>query len=364
MKFCDECAAKLRNDAEFCYQCGAPCPDLRDRVLYEDRYAAWKREQKNRSRNPSGGGAGKIILTVLLLAIFCALMFYAWYSPARRSYDYALNGEANAAMQLYGEKVSGNQFEAFLLRCLVPQGANTVLSAYEEGSLHYQDASARLKTLSDLETPLTNASRAAERLEAMYKSGQAYALAAKYEKEGDYRSAMLSYAMVESRDGRYADAAAKQAETEGKYRDSVLASVGVPETEAEYEQAVQVIEDALAVLPGDETLEAAMTTLRQTFAVRIKAKTVPKAQEYIAQGYYKQAIDMLNRALVYNEQDIDLKTLLQTATSNYEDFVRSQVSIYIGNEDKEGALLLLERVRADLPDDVIFEQLYKTVTES
>ena len=364
MKYCEQCAAKLRNDAEFCYQCGAPCEDIRDRVLYEDRLAAWRREEKNRRRESSGGSFGKIVLTALLVMLLVALMVYAWISPARRSYDLAVNGETAAAQQLYVERVTGSAFESFLLRCMIPRGAEAVLSAYEEGGLSYQDASARLKTLSVLEAPLTNAGRTAERLESLYKSGQAYSLAQSYEAEGDYRSAMLSYRMVTDTDGSYSDASQKAAEAEEKYRSSVLASVGVPETEKEYREAVRILEDALAVLPGDETLSAAQTTLRQTFAVRIKEAAVPKAQEYIAEGYYKQAIDLVNRALVYNEQDMDLKTLLRTATADYEDFVRSQVNIYLGNGDKEGALSLLERVRADLPGDAVFEQLYQTVTAS
>ena len=364
MKYCNECTTKLRNDAEFCYLCGAPCPDTADIVLYEDRLSAWKKQQL---RGQSRGGAGSVVSalrTVIVVCLLLALMFYVWYSPARRSYMYAVSGETAAAEQLYRDSVSGSTVESFLLRCMIPRGATAVMRAYQEGSLSYQDASARLKTLSDLESPLNNAKRAAAQLDELYKSDQAFALAEKYEADGDVRSAMLSYSMVMKSDSRYEEAMKKADEMKDKYRESVLTSVGAPETEAEYAGAVSAIEGALAVLPGDETLTEALKTLRQTFAVKIKAQTIPTVQSYIADGYYKQAIQLCDRALKYNAQDLDLKTMRSEAVSNYEDFVRGQVSIYMRNGDKEGALQLLERVRADLPDDPVAEQLYASVTAS
>ena len=361
MKYCEECATKLRNDAEFCYRCGAPCPDIRDEALYLDRLAAFRREQKLREKEESGSGAGKVVGTVILLVLLGALAFYIWYCPARRCYQYAVNGEKAAAEALYRERVSGNSFESFLLRCLVPRGAKAIVDAYDKGEVSYTDASMRLQTLAELETPLNNAVRAGERLQALYKSEEAWQLAQKSEESGDLRSAMLAYKLVTKEDSRYETAARKAAELEEKYRSSVLTSIGVPESESEYQEAAASIEAALSVLPGDKSLTDALTALKQNYAIRLKAQTVPTVTDYIAQGYYKQAIELCRHALSYQEQDADLKALLAAATTDFEEFARSQVSIYLANNDKAGAIAFLEQISADLPQDAVINELWKQV---
>lgn len=362
MKYCEECGTKLRNESEFCWQCGAPCPDIGDEVLYSDRLSAYRREQKNRDKKEEEKSAAPIVGTIIILALIGALMFYTWYSPARRSYQYAIEGRTTEARELYLEKVQGNVPESFLLRLMVPRGANAVVAAYHEGTLTYPDASERLRTLAELETPLNNAARAADKLESLNKSEEAWTYAANCEASGDYRSAMLAYRLVTKEDSRYDTAQQKAADMEKQYRSSVLTSIGVPENETDYSLAVASLESALAVLPNDQTLKDALATLKTNYAVRLKAQTVPVVTDYIAQGYYKQAIDLTKKALAYNEQDTDLKTLLAAATSNYEEFARGQVSIYLANNDKAGAAAFLDRVEADLPGDVVIQELRAAIT--
>ncbi len=361
MKYCEECGTKLRNDAEFCYRCAAPCPDIRDEALYLDRLSAYRRKQKLKEKEESSGGAGRIAGSVILILLLIAFGFFVWYCPARRCYQYAVNGEKEAAEALFRESVSGNTFESFLLRCFVPRGAKAVVKAYEEGTVSYQDATMRIQTLAEFEAPLNNAARAGKSLQNLYKSEEAWNLARKSEESGDLRSALLAYRLVAKEDSRYESAVRKAAELEEAYRSSVLTSIGVPETESEYHSAVASIEDALLALPGDLSLTEALKVLKQNFAVRLKAKTVPLVTDYISQGYYKQAIELSKNALRYQEQDADLKTLLATATADYEEFARGQVSIYLANNDKAGAIAFLERVRADLPGDAVIEQLWNEV---
>lgn len=149
-----------------------------------------------------------------------------------------------------------------------------------------------------------------------------------------------------------------------EYRSGVLTSIGVPETEAEYARAVEALEAALAVLPGDRALTDARSSLKQSFAARMKAQTVPLVTEYIASGYYSQAIALTKRALVYSPEDTDLKSLAASAVTNYESFIRSQVPIYLANGDRAGAEAFLDRVGQDLPGDPVVEDMRRQVEQS
>ncbi len=356
MKYCSECGRKVKDDAEFCYVCGAPQP-IADDAEYMERKAEYRKMriyEEKRSRGTAAGNIG----AALLLALIMFFMFMIWYSPARRAYTLALNGEKEAAEALYQEDVKGSTLEAFLMRMLIPRGASSIVKAYQGGKVVYEDALSRLTQFTEFESPLHNAERQAEKLKSLYVSAEAFTEAQKMEEQGDIRSALYAYRMVGSGDSRYEEAQSKVTELEGLYKAEIITSAGSPKTREEYEHAVAVINDGLEAIPGDVTLTDKLTTIRQSFAMTIKSQTIPKATEYISKGYYKEAIDLIQEALSYNEQDIELRTLLTTATGNYEDFARNQVGIYLDNKDPKGARAFLDRVSADLPDSTVIRQLY------
>ncbi len=96
----------------------------------------------------------------------------------------------------------------------------------------------------------------------------------------------------------------------------------------------------------------------------MRSQAVEKAEDYIEKGYYKEAIEILEQMRTYNQTDLEIQTLLTTATNDYEAFVRDQVQIYLENEDWNGAMELLERAVNDLPDNAVIEQLYTTTQAS
>ncbi len=102
----------------------------------------------------------------------------------------------------------------------------------------------------------------------------------------------------------------------------------------------------------------------QQRVAEVKSQAIEKAEEYIEKGYYKQAIDILKIVQTYNQSDLEVQTLLTKATTEYEDFVKDQVQIYLENRDWEGAMTLLERASEDLPDNAIIDQLYTTTEAS
>lgn len=362
MKLCSECGKKLKDSAEFCYNCGAPC-DNGD-LDYMKRRADYRRESLKAARKNKSRSLIFNIWSVLMILLVLALMFTVWYLPSRRAYMDVMQGNTVEAKALFHEKVESNTLQRFIIRMMVPRGAAALVNAYDQRELTYTDAVDRLKTLAEFEEPLNNASKAAEKLETLHTSAEAARLGAQYESEGDTLNALLAYRMVSENDSNYDTAVQKIAELEGQYKSQVITEAGSPTTEQDFLKAEALLQNALEVIPGDVKLQDQLTTIRQAFAGTVKTEAMSKATDYISKGYYKQAIDILDRALVYNEGDLELKTLKETAVRNYEDFVRSQVSVYLGNNDKKGAKALLKRASADMPDSTTVKQLTETVNNS
>ena len=350
MKYCSQCGMEQRDDAAYCIRCGAPCTGAGSSV------------QDETGRIDSSAVRGKLqkkLIYILPAILLAAVLLYVLYSPARRSCQLVMDGRAEQAGELYRKRVEGNRMEAFFLRLLVPRSASAIFNAYTEEKIGYNEALERLKTLALLETPLNNAAKMAEKAESGFRAKQALEQAKEYGKEGDYRSAILSCRMVEETDERYAEAARMAGEMEERYKKEILEQTGSPESEADYAEARRRLESALAVLPDDRQLRDALNILQQSYALFVKYTVIPVARDYIAKGYYRDAIAMIDRALPYNEQDMDLKALRSKAVSLYEEFVSSQVEIYKDNYDQEGALRLVEHALEDLPGDPVFEQLHR-----
>ena len=363
MKLCSECGKKLKDSAEFCYNCGAPC-DNGDDLDYMKRRADYRRESLKTAKKNKSRALIFNIWSVFMILLVLALMFAVWYLPSRRAYMDVMQGNTEEARTLFHEKVEDNTLQRFIIRMMVPRGAASIVSAYDKKDLTYSDAVDRLKTLAEFEEPLNNASKEAEKLETLHTSAEAARLGAQYESEGDTLNALLAYRLVSEKDSNYDTASQKIAELEGQYKSQVITEAGSPTTEQEFLKAEALLQNALEVIPGDVKLQDQLTTIRQSFAGNVKSQAMSKATDYISKGFYKQAIDLLDQALTYNEEDLELKTLKETAIRNYEDFVRSQVSVYLGNNDKKGAKALLKRAKADMPDSTVVKQLADTVNNS
>lgn len=350
MKYCSQCGMELREGASYCIRCGAPCTGAGDSV------------QNGTGENGSSADRvtlRKMLKYILPAILLAAVLIYVLYSPARRSCQLVMNGQTEQARELYRKRVEGNKMESFFLRFLVPRSASAIFDAYTEEKIGYNDALERLRTLALLETPLNNAEKMAEKAESGFRSKQALELAKEYSKEGDYRSAILSCRMVGETDERYAEAVRMAGEMEELYKNEILELTGSPESETEYTEACRRLDSALAVLPDDKQLRDALSAVQQSYAQFVKYKVIPVARDYIAKGYYSDTIAMIDRALPYNEQDMDLKALRSKAVSQYEEFISSQVEICRDNYDDEGALRLVEHALEDLPGDPVFEQLYR-----
>lgn len=275
----------------------------------------------------------------------------------------AVDGKTAEARELYEASVKNSGFQSTLLRFLAPASAKAVYAAYESGRLDYTDASDRLSTLSYLETPLGDAQKLLEKAESSFRSEDALSKGRRYAAEGDYREAMLTYRMVREQDAAYEEAAALAKEMGDRYRSGVIASVGSPETEEGFEAATNALKDALDVMPGDTELKTAMSVLRNSFASYVKTSVLPRARAYVADGHYREAISLIDKALAYCAGDMELKSLRVEAVTLYEEFVSSQTAVYLDNYDKEGAAALIERAKEDLPGSSVISELEKSLSE-
>ncbi len=362
MKYCKECGAPLKNSALYCYVCGTPYgekasdEDDTEGTGPERKYAAHY-EKRN-----SHTGLWALLIIVLLLVL--ATLIYALYSPALRTVRLIRSSDLKGAEAVYEENVQKNTLESFVMRVSAGPAADRILKDYNEDEINYEMAQKELQLLQKFEDPANQVVFRLDKLKSLRKSKKAYATGIEAEQKRDYAAAMTGYANVTKEDEHYQDAQNKAKSMATKYKSEILKRAASPKTAAEYEQAIDMLTAAQKVLPKDQDFTERLSTLKQEYSSMIKSEALTTANDYISKGYYKQAIELLNKALTYSENDMELQSLLTTATTDYEEFVKEQLEIYQGNRDYDGAMELLKRVRKDLPNDAVIDQLYQTTKAS
>lgn len=363
MKYCKECGAPLKDSALYCYVCGTPYGENASETNHgtdtRQRQANGRTYEPVKSRH-TGLKAFFIVLLILVLAS----LVYLLYSPAIRTIRLIRASNLEGAEAVYDATVKDSGAESFVLRLFAGPASDRILSDYNEDNVNFDQAQKELKLLQKLEDPANEVASRLDRLKTLRSSKKAYAAGITAEQKGDYAAAMTGYANVSEEDVHYEEAQERAQSMAKKYKNQILKTAGSPKTEAEYERAIETLTAAQKVLPKDQDFSETLSALKQGYSSVIKEQATDTANDYISKGYYKQAIDLLNKALTYSENDMELQSLLTTATTDYEEFVKEQLEIYQENKDYDGAMTLLERVRKDLPDDAVIDQLYETTKAS
>lgn len=366
MKYCKECGAPLKDSALYCYVCGTPYGE-KD----EEGTPGTEGKSENAGNLQSYAGyreekhhTGLKVFFSLLLILVLAVLVYALYSPALRTLRLIRSSNLDGAEAVYNATVQANEFENTVLRFTAGPAADLIVRDYNKDRVNYKEAQKELNLLQKLEDPANEANARIKTLKSLRSSKKAYAAGIEAEQKGDYAAAMTGYANVVKEDVHYENAQTKAQSMAKQYKTQILKTAGNPKTAKEYENAIRTLTAAQKVLPKDQDFTEKLSTLKQDYSSTIKGQATTTAKDYISKGYYKQAIDLLNQALTYSENDMELQSLLTTATTDYEEFVKEQLEIYQGNKDYDGAMKLLKRVRKDLPDDAVIDQLYETTKAS
>jgi tetratricopeptide (TPR) repeat protein len=364
MKICKDCGAELKDSAMFCYSCGAPVRGSIDDPDFAERRDAYRRKTLKAERRSRRRRLTIFLFLVLFIVVIAGAGIYLSWSPAFIALKAVDRGDLTTAENAYENAVRGQSVEEFLILRASPYEADRLIKRFNEGNLAYADAEDAIALLQKFTVNAEAMKEKAETLKAVKASEDAWNSALSAESKKDYVTAMAEYAKVIESDLHYDDAKKRAQEMASGYKDQILEEAGSPETIQEYKYAIDVLEGAVKIMPDDQDFSEALMTMKQGYSALVKSEAMKVAKEYIEKGYYSQVIEMLDKALVYNTNDLQLQNLLAQATNKYEDFVKDQVTIYLDNKDWSGAMKLLERVRKDIPDDAVIEQLYETTKAS
>lgn len=296
------------------------------------------------------GGKLAVILAAVLLLIICVgavLFFVTWYYSSEQRVLRAIeNGEYDKAVSLM--TASGAQLEN--QDSIVRAQLLLVKQNYESGSI---DAETALRNITDLRILCTEELKAeADETERIIRllqaSADAYAEAETALEAQDYPKAMQCLGMIPVEDtARYDDAQQKLAECTDAYRQKLLADArAVSDTP---EHAISLLETGLELLPEDEILLAEIGFYQERLTEQEISAVLKKAAAESAKKHYAAALDLL-RSAAEEYDDTRITDAIENYTTAYVNGVLVTAEEYIGAQEYDAAITVLETACALLPD--------------
>ncbi len=256
-----------------------------------------------------------VILLVVLLLAGAGIFALIWFNrPITKVADAFAKGDIDQVVELY-EKVGDKD------KAEVEEQAKTyaidMVDQYLSGEdVEYDIVSETLETLYD--TILEDDEEIAEKIaviEAVKVSREAFEEAESYKNDGVYAEALAAYANVVEEDAAcYNDAQAAIDEIVDTVRSEAIAEAQNYLNYEDYYTAKDVINEALVILPNDVELSEMLNDVEEAEVQGEINAIISDANDYVAWGDYSYAVEILNDALEVYPGNSDLTAALNTIT--------------------------------------------------
>ncbi len=373
-KFCPHCGAKQEAPAPSAASAQAPRPNIAEAPVpkvpvtpvrapqpnVEETASKRKRAKREKGKKISKAKAVLISVAALivLLAVLAGVLFFT--SPALEVLKDFKSQEYSAAVTCYEREVEDNFLHKTILNLVMKNRGAKVLEQFADGELGYDTACEALEALTAM--GFADTESLTTELEALNNSLIAFEDGNHYYSEGDYENAIKAYSQVTEADSHYQEAQDKLSEMYPAYLTAVTERADERIANAEYEQAVVEINLALSLLPTDMDVSA-LTERKTTALEQYKAAVLNQVTELTTAQRFTEALEAINDALAVDNNE-DFQNAKATVEKQYVESVTTNVQNHLNNEDYISASRTVTAALELLPDNAELKALKTKVDDA
>lgn len=276
--------------------------------------------------------------TVFLSAFLLTLLLSACSTSAGSGGVSRMIDEVNAgnyidAAEIYSDSIYGNTEKEYQAKQALEAQLDQALDDYNTGEKSYDEASNTITTVDRVNVlSIERVDRASTTLSALQSSKAAFESAEALFASGLYADALDNYLSVIEADSNYSAAQQKAAESKTSFLAELNAELEGYLAADEYNAALERLDDALRMLPGETALTARQTEVE----AKLLNHALEQAEETFSAGNdYEAAIRIITAA----QNKLGENDQLTAALEKYQGYI----PVYL-NEleyiDKEGELFL------------------------
>lgn len=185
-----------------------------------------------------------------------AILILKLNNPTDQFLNSMNSNDSRQAMEIYNDKIKGNTNAENQIKQKLISDAKDIYNEYKNGKIDYSTASDKLNDInntnlvsSDISTIISNASDLNDS-ELSYKKGE------EYKKSKDYLNAIIQFNSVIRADSNYSQAVKEAKSLSAEYKKNVVSQIEAAANQKDYQQALNLISDALKAFPNDNDLIA------------------------------------------------------------------------------------------------------------
>ncbi len=300
-----------------------------------------------------------LIILFMVLAILIAggvLILLHMFKPINRFSEEMKQGNVEAAMEYFDKIDMTNEEEAAEAKELALDCAEQLKTDFYNETTDYATT---IKMLDKLEADILagDADYAEIRayVDKINASRAAYTAASKMQEAGKLEEAIIEYAKVDEEDSYYDLAQTAITDCEKQFLDNILAQVKVYQDEKNYKEAIELIDKALLTLENDATLVAERKVCLSDYEATVVDEALAEAKEMVENtddiNAYKSACEFLDGYLVDFPENNDLSSLREKYATAYCDAQIQNAKDLVKALEADEAIKILEEVQTLCPDN-------------
>lgn len=372
--FCSNCGAEV-SGGKFCPKCGTPITE--EEVV--NTGGTMKLDQTEKQTAPEGvsvqadspaqpvsmpAPAGyrkkkkkKIVPVIIILILLVVLagggiIAYKYYtSPVKQFAAQLEQGNIDTAI-MYLDQIDEGTKQQEAVDVLVSSAQETYNNFLAE-AMEYSEASRMISKINDALEDNKDIAEIAEKLESLNESRIAYGLAVKLQDSAKYADAIAEYEKVIEEDTYYDMAQQAVSDCMDLCREDTLSQAAVYEQNGMYDEAISVLDVALAILPNDTSLISERKLCESMLEEKAGEAALEEAKKLVGDGNdanaYKAARDVLKEYLEKYPSDAAAARKRDEYDNAYFDGSLNKAWSLVQAGDYDEAIALLRGLEKEYP---------------
>ena len=302
----------------------------------------------------------KAILLTLVLIAAAAGVWFMRDTSVKRFEERMSSARYSEAVIIYNEEILGHEVREDRADPQVSDAVQSIRDGYLSEQYSYEDACAYLDILTGIQKyDLSEmAQNALEEVKLYAAASSTLRDGAAYMEKGNYIEAIRSFLQIEESSQVYGEAQENLKNCVGLLIQSAEAS----ETEAEWLEAIDLIDSALELLPENEELAECREASLSKYQALVRSNAITEADEMAAEGDYEGAFTRIDRALAILPEDEQLTEKAQSLRKSYVAYITVNAVDRVNSGDFEGAYEIVDEALELYPCDE-FDALYAQIED-